>query len=213
MAVVSRGYYNNSSADDIERDWQLFSHNIGLILNNQQKILNTADYFFCQPTFASCSWPYLKHDGSLPLGYLLLGLKYGSLIEKCTNCPEGKVLITSFAGSPLTDANSFTGLCICCLQVQLGKQSTRFKERMGFILKLRQAFPATVEKTEEYNSYEFSWGGNGLKPVTKNRIMQVAVARAVDLATLISEIGTGTIRQGKPMNISLLRQDYQLKFT
>ncbi len=167
MTLVSRGYDNNSSADDIEKDWQLFSHNIGLILNKQQKILNTADYFFCQPAFASCSWPYLKNDGELPLGYLLLGLSSGILIEKCTSCPEAKVLITSFAGSPVTGANWFTGLCLTCIQKQQAEQSTRFKDWMTFILKLRQLFPATIEQIEEYDGFEFTFAGSGLKPVKK----------------------------------------------
>jgi len=85
MAIVSRGYAG-SSLSDKEPDFQLFTENIELLTNSQQKILETGEYFFCELPFARCSWPYVGGDGPLCLGYLLLGWKNGILLEPCPDC-------------------------------------------------------------------------------------------------------------------------------
>jgi hypothetical protein len=212
MTLISKGYCADSfSAYELNKDWQLFSKNIALILDNQQKILETASYFFCQPCFAMCSWPYVNGDGVLSLGYLLLGWRSGNLVEVCSNCSGGKVLITSFAGSPLSGRNSWTGICYSCCQKQGGEHSSAFRQWVDFILKLRQTFPATVEQIEEYQGQEFTWGGNGLKPVTKRRIVSKPVAKSVVLELLIAELKAGNIRHQRPISISLLKRPIELK--
>ena len=122
MTLISRGYSNNSTVEDVDQDWELFSQNIDLLLNNEQKILNCTDYFFCNLSFAYSSWPYVSGDGQLCLGYLLLGLTTGQLIEHCPTC-NGIALITSFGGSPLT--GSKTGQAFALLAARNRKDSNQ----------------------------------------------------------------------------------------
>ncbi len=212
MALASKGYCADSlTAYEINKGWQLFFQNLALILDNQQKILETASYFFCQPCFAMCSCPYVNGDGAFPLGYLLLGWRSGNLVEVCPNCPDGKVLIASFAGSVLTGRNSWTGICLSCRQKQSGKHSSAFRQWVDLIIKLRQTFPATVEQIEEHQSQEFTWGASGLAPAIKKRIVQVPVTDPVTLEVLINELKSRQIRPGKPTNVCLLKNGLELK--
>ena len=208
MRLASIGYYPSSGTNNLQNDWQLFCQNIDLLLNN--KILNVADYFFCSPAFCYASFPYISGDGQLYLGHLLLGWKTGIFTEQCPDC-KGKILITSFGGSPFSGSNAWTGFCLDCHQIINGKQSPSFRQWMDFVLKLRQTLPATVEQIEEYDAFEFSFGGNGLKPVIKKKVVQVPVANPVTLAVLVNELKAGNIRQGKPVNVCLLKQGLELR--
>jgi hypothetical protein len=210
MALVSRNIPTCNQVN-LEKDWQLFCRHLDLLLESEQIIFNSADYFFCCPSFASCSWPYLGGSGDLYIGYLLLGKKTRQLIEHCPYCTGG-ILITSFAGSPLSGGNKWTGLCLSCRQTSRGEQSSKFKQYMEFVLALRQRFPAAVQVEEEYDDFKFTWGGSGLEPVIKKKVVQMPVANPVTLAVLIRELKTGNIRQGKPVNVHLLKRDLKLKF-
>ncbi len=213
MAIISRGYEpNESAAKNTDREFQLFSQNIDLILKHEQNILACRDYFFCSLPFAYSSWLYCSGDGQLFLGYLLLAWKTGQLTEQCPTC-MGRVIVSSFSGSPLTGRNSWSGLCLGCRQRQIGKESKNFLRRMEFIIELRKKFPAAVEQVEEYDGQEFTWGGNELKPVRKKKTIWKPVAEPVDLATLVKELN-GHIRKGRPVNVHhLLKKKLELKLS
>ncbi len=208
MTILSKGYCSDLGIEDTE--WQLFCQHIDLLLKHKQTILTCSDYFFCCLSFAAASFPYLQGDGQLALGHLILGWEQSVLIERCPTC-ECKVLITSFAGSPLSGCNSWTGLCLGCRQRQKEKHSVHFRQWMNFILKLRQAFPATIQEQQTYDGFEFNWGGTGLKPVIKTRVISKPVAKSVALELLIAELKTGNIRNYSPINISLLKKSFELK--
>ncbi len=214
MAIISRGYEpNESAAKNTDREFQLFSQNIDLILKHEQAILACSNYFFCSLPFAYSSWLYCSGDGQLFLGYLLLAWKTDIFIEQCPDCNQ-KVVITSFTGSPLTGSNGWTGICCTCQQIINGKHSAAFRRRMDFVLKLRQAFPATVQEKQEYDGFDFSWGEPSLKPVRKTRIVATPVADPVTLEILIKELKTGAMRDSRPVNVHLLKKkDLKLKFS
>jgi hypothetical protein len=214
MAIISRGYeLDESAADSSDREWQLFSQNIDLILKHEQDILACGDYFFCSLAFAYSSWTYVAGDGQLFLGYLLLGWRNNILIEQCPVCTSGKVSITSFGGSPLSGSNGWTGICLDCHQKQQGKHSEHFRQWMDFVLSLRKSFPEKVSEEQEYDSQEFTFGGNGLKPVRKKKTIWKSVAEPVPIASLIDELKSGSIRKGKPPNVQLLKKDLKLKLS
>jgi hypothetical protein len=212
--IVSKGYYPNSSAD-VDQDWQLFCQNVQLLLQHQQTILACSDYFFCSPSFSYCSWPWTSGDGPLVIGYLLLSWQNRLLVQSCPDSGCGvQVLITSFSGSPLSGANSWAGYCTNCRSRKSGSRTDiRFYELVDFVSKLRQKFPATVQQIEEYDAFEFSFGGDGLKPVIKKKVVQVPVAEPVNFATLLLELKAGTIRKGRPVNVYLLKKEYELKLS
>lgn len=199
----------------VNNDWQLFCQHIELLLWYQQEILNCASYFFCSPSFSYCSWPWTSHDGPLAIGYLILGWQNRLLVQPCpeSGC-SGEVLITSFAGSTLSGSNSWSG---CCTNYRSRKSGSRtdipFYELVNFVSKLRQSFPAVVKEIEEYDGHQFCWGGTGLEPVVKKRIVSKPVAEPINFATLIDELKTGNIRQGKPVNVHLIKQEVKLKLS
>jgi hypothetical protein len=213
MTIISRGYEpNESAAKNTDREFQLFSQNIDLILKHEQDILACRDYFFCSLPFAYSSWLYCSGDGQLFLGYLLLGWKAGQLTEHCPIC-MGKIIVSSFSGSPLTGRNSWSGLCLDCHQRRQGNHSKHFHQWMSLVLKFRQAFPDKVSEEQEYNSQEFTFGGNGLKLVRKKKTIWKSVAESVSIAILIDELKTGSTRKGNPPNVQLLQQQLKLKLS
>jgi hypothetical protein len=215
MPVVSKGYYPNS-AGHIDKHWELFSQNIDFLLRHQQTILACSDYFFCSPNFSYCSWPWTSGDDPLVIGYLLLGWQNKLLVQPCpdSGC-GGEVLITSFSGSPFSGANSFAGYCTNCQTRKNGSRTDiRFYELVDFISKLRQTFPSVVKEIETYSGHQFCWGGSGLEPVVKKRIVSKPVANPVTLAVLIDELlKAGTIRKGRPVNVHLLKREFELKLS
>ncbi len=84
---------------------------------------------------------------------------------------------------------------------------------MDLILKLRQTFPDKVCDQEEYLGQEFSWGGSGLRPIMKKRIVWKPVANQIALAVVIEELKSNNIRKSRPINVSLLNRDLKLKFS
>ncbi len=215
MPLVSKGYYPNSAAGHIDKDWELFSQNIELLLQHQQTILACSEYFFCSPSFSYCSCPWTSGNGHLVIGYLLLSWHNRLLVQPCpdSGC-SGEVLITSFSGSPFSGANSFAGYCTNCRSRKSGSRTDiPFYELVNFVSKLRQIFPDKVCEQEEYLGQEFSWGDSGLRPIMKTRNLWKPLADPVTLAVLIDELKSNNIRKGKLPNVQLLKNHLKLKLS
>ncbi|RTL43639.1 MAG: hypothetical protein EKK48_07795 [Candidatus Melainabacteria bacterium] len=207
MVIHSYGYAASSEADagSRNRSRDLLLQNFDLVLKCHHKILSCAEYFFCQPSFASCSWPYVGGDGPLPIGYLLIGWLEGTLVEQCTKCTDN-VYLTSFSGSMLSNSTCWTGICRSCRSFISGKGSTHksFIERIQFIANLRRKYPAQVSEWTEYNGHIFSWGGNGLQPSKKRRLTIKATANPIPFDLLLSELASGVERLNDLPNVELL---------
>ena len=212
MVIQSTGYGPPSNKqDDGEREFELFRDNLELILEHTDDILSCSEYFFCLPSFAFCSWPYVSGDGPLWLGYLLLGWQHRILIGGCPKCGDG-VLVTAFGGSPLSGSNSWGGICPICKRKRSGRWSNGIIEKMGFVSDLRKAYPDRIAEWEDYDGFVFSWGGSGLRPARKKRLVWKQVASPVTLELLVAELRSGDIRKGVAPNVSLLRNEMQVKF-
>lgn len=213
MAIYSSGYVPGSSLDE-SSEFDVFLSHLELILNNSANILKRSEYFFCPLSFAWCSWPYFSGDGPLWLGFLLLGWQDGILTEHCVDC-NSTVLVTSFGGSPLSGTNSYSGICTTCLSRKYGRGATQkpLSERIAFIAGLRKAFPTEVSEWQEYDGFIFSWGGNGLAPARKKRLVTHKLVEPVSLPVLLDELVSGELRRCPPPNVSLLRQDLKFKFS
>lgn len=194
MSIVSCGY-KASPKSNAEEDFHLFTANLDLLRANEKTILECAEYFFCDIPFSYCSWPYVDGDGLLCLGYLLLGWRDELLVEPCPDC-AGNCLVTSFAGSPLSGGNSWTGFCSHCNKKHRKNNSARmpFVERLRFIVNLRKHYPHTITRLEEYDAMKFTFAGNGLEPAKKVRPVTIDLYQPVPLAELIEELRKGTIR-------------------
>ncbi len=217
MPIYSHGYAVKKLDQDLKQaEWQLFCHDLSLLLNHKSSILACSSYFFCAPSFAYCSWPWVTNDGPLFIGYLLLGWSDGLLVQPCpdSDC-DGEALITSFGGSPFSGSNRWSGYCKGCLSDQNGSRTdVRFMELVEFVSKLRQRFPDSVTEWEEYDGFQFSWAGNGREPAKRKRRIVRALADPVSIETLIQELNSGYIRPGDALgNVSLLRAEHKLKLS
>ena len=132
MAIHSYGYMVDN-ADQIKaaEDFKLLTDNLDLILENEPIIFNCADYSFCTPAFSYCN-PILMWRWEATSNLSAIGLERWSFKELCPNC-NNLVLITSFAGSPLTGGNKWTGICLTCRQRQKGRDSLYFKDWMDMV--------------------------------------------------------------------------------
>ena len=210
--LYSIGYLpNEKNRQNEETQFQVFSDHLPLILQHERDILTCADYFFCPLDFAYCSWAYVGGDGPLYLGYLLLGWRDRSLNGLCTAC-GGTVLVTSFGGSILSGSNSWSGICESCHSKQHGRWD-HFNVARDFATNLRKRYPHEICEWEEYDGLIFSWGGNGLEPGHKKRLVHQALANPATLNALIDELKSGNVRVAKMPNVSLIKQEMKLKFS
>lgn len=193
------------------REGTLFLSNLELLLNNAQVILNNSEYFFCPLLFATRAFLWVGGGGPLCLGHLLLGWSDGILLEPCRDC-SGEILVARFSGSVLTGTNSWFGFCASCVCKKSGCDSIHkpFLNRMKFGVGIRKMYPQEISSWEEYDGVIFSWGGNGLQPARKKRLVVTPTAIPVTLETLIHELNTGNIRSGDPPKP--IEQDHGLQF-
>lgn len=214
MAVHSYGHLPGLSSTDSETELFLFVSNLSFILERRDDILQKRDYFFCSPSFSWCSWPYLGGDGPLPLGFLLTGWRDGWLTETCPEC-SSTVYLICFGGSPLSGSNGWTGICSGCPGVKStrGASPDSFRARLVSVIHLRKSFPAALVEWQEYDGYEFCWGGAGLKPAKKKRLVRHLTAEPVVLETLLEDLSRGSLRQCGPPVVCLLRSEARLKYS
>lgn len=194
MTIHSFGYSSPASSEKVEA-FDLFVENLALIRKHDKDILECADYFFCPLPFASCSWPYVGGDGPLCLGYLMLGWEDGILLEQCEHCGSD-CLITSFAGSPLSGSNSWSGICGTCKLKQSSKRSKheRFSDKVIFVNALRKKYPQSLSHWVDYEGAEFSFGGTGLRPAGKKRLETLHLFNPTSLQVLLVELASSRIR-------------------
>ncbi len=194
MTVVSRGYAGSPSSE-IEEAFLLFTENLDMLRANEQKILETAEYFFCELPFAWCSWPYVGGDGPLCLGFLLLGWKDGVLIEPRQGC-HGECLVLSFGGSPLSGSNSWSGICAQCKMKKSNRDTVHkpFSKKVIFVCDLRKRYPQRIKKWEEFEGKKFSFAGDGLEPAVQKRLLTIELFKPVTLIDLITELKEGIDR-------------------
>jgi hypothetical protein len=187
-------------------EYALFCENLPLLLEHRQDVLACSEYFSCPLAFAWCSFLWIAGSGPLCLGYLLVGWQQGVLAEACPECGD-TIYVSSFGGSPFAGWGWWLGFCVSC-RTSRNERSARgqhtLKERMDFVLGMRHQLPAAISYWEEYDGYTFSWGGTGLQPARKNRLVSKPVVEAVSLKVLIGEFRNGRIRRGKPPNVSVL---------
>lgn len=214
MVIVSRGHGPSPADLQLAADeFRLFVQQLDLVLARQSEILGNKDLLFCPLSFAWCSWPYVSGDGPLCLGYLLLAWNKGILTEPCSEC-GGKVLVTSFGGSPLSGSCSWTGICMVCLEKRSARGSvhTPFASKIAFVSELRRCYPDQVCQWQEYDGFEFSWGGTGLTPALKRKPVWVKLAEPLSLHDLIERLQDSTAIEQDPPNVCSLHKDLHLKF-
>lgn len=208
MTIFSRGHVPEDKAPGVDQ----LAPALDLLLGNEFKILQRRDYFFVHPACAWCSWPYISGDGPLFLGYLLTGWQLGTLTETCVDCGS-RVLVVNFGGSPLSGSNSWSGLCECCRVPQCGRGSDHFRRRFDFVMHMRKNFPSSISTWEEYDGFNFSWGGTGLEPARKKRLVERLTANPVSFDQLLVDLSCDNLKPADPPNISLLNEPLKLKFT
>lgn len=212
MTICSYGFApRDEGTDDGTRELELFSKNIALFEERREAILSCREYFFCRTAFAFCSWPYIGGDGPFVIGHLLLGWNGAALTGECSNC-GGMVLVFRFGGSPLSGSNKWTGICKDCGQQQTGSWRG-FQDHWRFAASVKKCFPFEVAEWEEFDGYVFDWGGTGLKPARKTRLVWKPTADAVSLQVLVSELKSGQFRQGEPPQPVYRDEQIQVKFS
>ncbi|MBP9094938.1 hypothetical protein KBI23_28215 [bacterium] len=188
MTIISTGTVPTINPEASALEFALFQNNFQLILDNEDAILQKPEYFFCQPAFSYCVWPYIPGGGMLPLGYLLKLWKNPLFAMRCNVYhTTGSVLVTSFGGSPLSGDNWCRGVCTTCKR-NVKRRWPKLSDKASFVIDLRRAHPFEISASEDYGGYIFDWGGNGLKEAQKTRPVTTNVTEPVGFATLIAEL-------------------------
>lgn len=190
MTIFSYGYCPADS-DRVRREaeFELLRTNLDFILEHRGKILRDKECFFCSLSFAWASVPYIGGGGPLCLGHLLLGWENEIMKEPCTEC-GGEILVTSFGGSVLSGSTGWSGICSSCniREHRRGSVHKPFARRAHFVCSLLKRFPEEKIGVEDFDGFEFSWGGNGLKPARKKRQLTTRVVAEIALAEVLVRI-------------------------
>lgn len=185
MTIYSVGYLPAPDSDTRYADAKLFFEHIHLFLAHSSDILQRPDYFFCPLSFAFGSWPFVGGSGPLRLGHLLIGWRDGDLLDHCLYC-EADLYLYAFGGSPLSGSNWFAGKCITCgASCTLRNVSGKLIPLIQFAVRVRSQFPEQVTEVEEYDGFQFSWGGTGLRPARNQRQFTRRVCDPVEMRALI----------------------------
>ena len=140
-------------------------------------------YFFRQPTFAYCSWPYVSGDGPLNLGIILMGYERGILTAPCSAC-SSRVIVSSFGGSVLSGSNKWSGTCPACRLSQSGRWN-EFSQRVIFVCEMRKEFfdGAIGKNNEECVLKEY----NRKRNFPSGSLQEISSEVPVGLAQLVQE--------------------------
>ena len=210
--AYSKGYgIDNPPASEPET-FQLFKNNLDFLRSRKEDILRSGDYYFVELSFAYASWPYIPGDGPLYLGMLLIGWDMGALVDHCAECGS-KVLIYRISGSPLSGSNSYSGICTGTIKDVIGGESKEFIDRVNFICTLRRYAVLELKEKEQYLGQKFSFGGTGLEPAIKEKVVTRQLANPVSLEVLLNELKNNKARTTNPLKISELPGDLKLKFS
>lgn len=191
MAIHSFGFTPTcASAAASITEFEIFIEHLDCIIQHQAVILAEPEMFHCQPAFAWCSWPYIAGDGPLCLGYLILGWDNGILTEVCPLC-SGFMLVTSFSGSPLSGSINSTGVCRDCRNavVLKGPANKPIAGKISFVGELRKSHPNGSSEWTQYEGFNFSWGGTGLVPAIKKRLVHTSNAVPLSLEGVLKSLG------------------------
>ena len=212
MTIGSNGYAPGKPTEQKTVDLQRVIRHLDLILANENNILGCRDYFFVVLACAWCSWLYVSGDGPLYLGYLLLGWRDQRLTEPCP-C-GGQTLLLRFSGSPLSGRQSWVGVCRRCRTIQSGGNPAQrpFGTRFQLVRTLRSRYPAEIGIWEEFDGHEFTWGGSGLQPARRKRLIRQPTADPVTFDQLLLELLNHRMRSSNPPRVARLNEPLRLKF-
>jgi hypothetical protein len=62
---------------------------------------------------------------------------------------------------------------------------------MQFVWSLRRKYPSKIAEWMEYDGQIFSWGGDGLQPSRKKKLVYKSTANPVSFGLLIDELASG----------------------
>lgn len=165
---------------------QLLLSNLPLLVENTHRIISTLEFYACQPVSSWASFAYVG-GGPLCIGHLLEGFASGCLRLHCPHC-DGPLFVVRLGGSPLSGANFMTGACLSCTLVSTVRHVPGFLSIVIFVLDLQMSAPMSSHRWAFYPEQEFTWGGMGLKPVTKRRLEVVPKYNAVTIRELVSRL-------------------------
>jgi hypothetical protein len=213
MAIHVHAYApTNPDWEKRAQDERFFWENLCIVLDHCKDIVDCSEYFFCPLSFAFCSFLWLGNSGPLCLGHLLFGWNDGALTAPCSDC-GGVILLSYVGGSPLSGSNSWSGFCVGGCGKKSGRQpeSQQFRRRMDFALAVRRQLPQEISQWEDYDGTIFSWGGNGLQPARKKRLIVKPIVGPVLFEVLVEELRHGNIRKGNPPQSTGAQDGYEFE--
>ena len=101
------------SEEEHRHDTKLFVENIGLILSNGERILNTPEFFNVRFRGAHFGAAHIGAEWYIPLGVLILLWRKGEWLKRCSEC-NGIIYVYSATGSPLSGTANWRGVCAAC---------------------------------------------------------------------------------------------------
>ncbi len=180
------------SPEERRLELKMVRDNLDRILEQADTILETPEKFHCllhAAHFGLTTGP----NWQIPLGVLLLLWQDGKLITTCLHC-AGKTHIVGAWGSPLSGANTFTGICINCKEIVSGGLAD-FSCVWQPLLNMRTKY-RNYQKKLRRRTRVFSWkeGVSGVE--TPEVVLQNAV-QGVSLESLVRGMATSASRQSQ----------------
>jgi hypothetical protein len=168
------------SPEERRLELEMVRDNLDRILEQADTILETPEKFHCLLHAAHLglvtgpSW-------QIPLGVLLLLWKDGKLITICPHC-AGNTHILGAGGSPLSGANTFTGICVNCREIVTGRLAD-FSNVWHPLLNMRAKY-RNYQKVLRRRTRVFSWkaglvGEENLEIVIEAGVTQYSIGDVI----------------------------------
>ena len=169
------------SDEEHRHDTALFLENISLILSNQERIVNTPEFFNVRFKEAHFGAVHIGVEWYLPSGVLILLWRKGEWVKTCPKC-GGIVYVYRALGSPFSGTALWKGVCASCGNT-LSEQDNTFPSLFKPAFEMRDKYMNRI-RILKTRGQKFSWS-EGLKGKPVEDIVVDKGKEAVEMVELL----------------------------
>jgi len=147
IGMLTRNSYQSDPTDSDERErlWAVYEANIPLFWRCRERIAADLRLFFAQTPFkVHAAYIDFPHSGPYPLGVIVRAWMEHETVYRlpCPKCGD-KMLIYSFAGSPLSGRSSRSACCVKCGYRVRGEHNGNFSGMFGPMRRIAMEYDGT----------------------------------------------------------------------
>jgi len=136
---------DSSASDERKRAWEVYEANIPLFWQHRERIVAEPRLFFAQTPFkVNTAYVNFPHSGPYPLGVIVRAWMERETAYRLS-CPKcgGRMMVYSFAGSPLSGMSSRSACCVECGHRVRGESNGNLSNMFGPMRRIAAEYDGT----------------------------------------------------------------------